>query len=280
MDLERAYEHCRRVTRTRAANFYFGIRLLPPDKYLALCAVYAFARRIDDIGDDGDLPPSEQKVRLEAAREWLNRRLADPDDPVLAALADSMRRYPIPPDALHDLIDGVEMDVAGSHFETIDETVLYCRRVAGSVGRLCLGVFGADDMPAADRYADALGVALQLTNILRDILEDRGMGRVYLPAEDIRRFRCAPDLSGPADGLRRLVAFEAARAEDWFADGLRLLPMLDRRSAACTGAMAGIYHRVLGRVRADPASVLRGRVSLPTREKTWVAVRSLLRASP
>lgn len=280
MDLETAYEHCKHTTKTRAANFYYGIRLLPTDKHLALCTAYAFARRIDDIGDSGELTVDEQRAGLGEARQSLNRGLEDTADPVLLALGDVLRRFPIPLSAFHDLIDGVEMDVVGSEFETIDDTVLYCHRVAGSVGRMCLGVFGADDIQAASHPADALGVALQLTNILRDILEDLEMGRVYLPTEDLRRFDVTSLQEGPPENVKRLVAFEAERAEGWFARGLRLLPMLDRRSAACAGAMAGIYRRVLDRIHRDPGSVLEGRVSLSAPEKTWVAVRSLVGATP
>jgi phytoene synthase len=151
--------------------------------------------------------------------------------------------------------------------------------VAGSIGRLSLGVFGAADQGQAEPLADALGVALQLTNILRDIREDHGNGRVYLPAEDLKRFGCElrPDDGKPPepDALAPLVRFEAERARGWYETGLRLLPMLDPRSAACTAAMAGIYQRLLDRIAAAPAVALGGRMSLPTWEKAWVAVRSL-----
>ena len=147
--------------------------------------------------------------------------------------------------------------------------------MAGTVGRLSLGVFGATDMERAIPLADDLGVALQLTNILRDVEEDRGMGRVYLPADDLQEFGCAPDASGPRDAMGRLVRFECARARSWYDQGLDLLPLLDRRSRACTAAMAGIYRRLLGRIEADPTAVLDQRLSLPTQEKAWVAVRAI-----
>ena len=173
-------------------------------------------------------------------------------------------------------IAGCEQDATGKVYATIEETEEYCRLVAGSVGRLSLGVFGTSGDPEeAAELADVLGVALQITNILRDIVEDRGMGRTYLPTADIERFGCAPDLTGPPDAVGKLVAFEAERAERHFAQGLKLLDMLDRRSRACTGAMAGIYHRLLARIAAAPTEVLERRMSLPTREKAWVALRSL-----
>jgi 15-cis-phytoene synthase len=280
--VEAAYRRCEEITHEQARNFSYGIRLLPPPKRRALSAVYAAARRIDDIGD-GDLPVADKRQALADVREALHRLFDDPgDDPVLVALADAARRLPIPLAAFDELIDGCLADVTGTRYETVDDLVWYCRCVAGSIGRLSLGVFGTDDPARATARADTLGTALQLTNILRDLVEDRVTGRVYLPADDLDRFGCTLTLGGrgfadPPDRLAALVRFEAERAESWYADGLRLLPMLDRRSAACTGAMAGIYHRLLARITADPLAVTRGRMSLPAREKAWVAARALVR---
>lgn len=162
-----AYVHCERLTRAATRNFYYGIRLLPAEKRAALCAVYALARRLDDIGD-GDLPSEDKLAGLERAREDLRRLGPQEPDPVLAALDDAARRFPVPLGAFEELVDGVEMDVRGIAYGTFDELVVYCRRVAGTVGRLCLGVFGAAD-PAAPERADTLGIALQQTNILRDV---------------------------------------------------------------------------------------------------------------
>jgi phytoene synthase len=233
------------------------------------------AWRIDDIGD-GTAPAQEKLTALAEVRKQVaslpEAGREDADDPVLVALADVARRYPIPLSALDELIDGCELDVHGTRYATIDDLVGYCRRVAGTVGRLSLGVFGCADPATAEPLADALGVALQLTNILRDILEDRQqMGRVYLPTEDIERFGCRPDLEGPVDAVIGLIEYESVRAEQWYAEGLQLLPLLDRRSRACTGAMAGIYRRLLTRIRRDPVAVLRTRVSLPAWEKAWLA---------
>lgn len=283
-----AYARCETITRNEARNFSYGIRLLPPPKRRALSAVYAFARRIDDLGD-GDLPYDDKLGRLEEARVALNALRRRPDDPpgadaVLVALADAARRFPVPLSAFDELIEGCEADVRGASYETFDELAHYCRCVAGSIGRLSTGVFDPRDITAATPLADALGVALQLTNILRDLREDRINGRIYLPAEDLERFGCSLDLdeSGafrdPQERLTRLVRFEAERAQRWYAEGLRLLALLDRRSAACCAAMAGIYHRLLGRITDDPAAAVRGRMSLPAREKAVVAARSLVSA--
>ncbi len=278
-DTAAAYRHCEHITRTEARNFSYGIRLLPPDKRRALSAIYAFARRIDDIGD-GTLTAPEKLARLDEARAAAADPASLPDDPTLVGLADAARRFPIPLGAFGELIDGCSADVRGTTYATFDDLLCYCRCVAGSIGRLSLGVFGAADPRVAAPLADALGVALQLTNILRDISEDHAGGRVYLPAEDIERFGCELGPGSPAPaadpgGFADLVRFEAGRARDWYSTGLGLLPLLDRRSAACTAAMAGIYRRLLDRIAAAPAVAVSGRMSLPGWEKAWVAARSL-----
>lgn len=269
MTVAAGYERCRAITRASAGNFYYGIRLLPRDRRLALCAVYAFARRVDDVAD-GTLPAAEKLAELGRLRASLTA-LPDSSDPQLVALGDVAARYPIPLDSFRDLIHGAEQDVRGSDFETIDDLVVYCRRVAGSIGRLSLGIFGSRDPECAADLGDDLGVALQLTNVLRDVREDWDAGRVYLPREDLERFGVvAPDFSP------ELVRFEAARAQEWFERGLGLLPLLDRPSAASVSAMAGIYRRLLARIERDPGLVLREeRLSLAGWEKGWVAARSL-----
>ncbi|WOX20989.1 presqualene diphosphate synthase HpnD [Streptomyces solicathayae] len=282
-----AYSYCETVTGQQARNFAYGIRLLPADKRQAMSALYAFSRRVDDIGD-GELAPETKRERLEATRALLDRiRKGDVDqddtDPVAVALADAAERFPIPLGGLDELIDGVLMDVRGQTYETWDDLKVYCRCVAGAIGRLSLGVFGtqsgAHGAERAPEYADTLGLALQLTNILRDVREDAGNGRVYLPADDLAKFGCTDGFQDaalpPGADFAGLVHYEVRRARALFAEGYRLLPMLDRRSGACVAAMAGIYRRLLDRIERDPEAVLRGRVSLPGREKAYVAVRGL-----
>ncbi len=293
-DIDVAYAACERITREEARNFHYGIRLLPREKRSVLCAVYALARRIDDIGD-GDLPTEvklEQLADLRAAVEHAAAGRPDASDPVLSAVSDAERRYPIPLDAFGELIDGVEMDVrmdaggavAGGDaapFESFDHLVTYCRCVAGSVGRLCLGVFGSRPDPRAPGYADELGIALQQTNILRDIREDLINGRVYLPADELQRFGVQLELDAdgrladPDGHLGEYIRFAARRAERWYADGLRLVPLLDRRSAACCAAMSGIYSSLQRRIGAEPSLVYDRRLSLSGREKVLVAARAL-----
>jgi phytoene synthase len=281
VELSEAYRECERITWSQARNFAYGIRLLPPAKRRGLAVIYAFARRIDDIGD-GTLPPQEKIAALEQARQQILDLARPPaDDPVLMALADVERNFPVPMLAFGELIDGCLADVRGTSYQTFDDLLYYCRCVAGSVGRLSLGIFGTrrgpNPAPQAAELADSLGVALQLTNILRDIREDHQNGRIYLPAEDLAKFDCDPATLDQAatPGFIRLVEFEAERARDWYATGWKLLPILDRRSAACTGAMAGIYRRLLEQIAADPAAVLRGRMSLSGREKATVALKAL-----
>jgi phytoene synthase len=310
VDATQAYLECERITWSQARNFAYGIRLLQPPKRRALAAVYAFARRIDDIGD-GDLPKEDKATALEAAREQThalvnavdNSKTAgdaglDPEDPVLVALVDAGTRFPIPLAAFGELIDGCLADVHQATYETFDDLLWYCRCVAGSIGRLSLGIYrgergvvpprgqsryGASDPVRQSRMADDLGVALQLTNILRDVREDYLNGRVYLPAEDLVKFGCELPLGRTepyeSDAQRArfasLVEFEAARAREWYASGMRLLATIDRRSAACTGAMAGIYRRLLERIARQPSAVLQGRMSLPAGEKALVAAQAL-----
>jgi 15-cis-phytoene synthase len=287
--IDAAYRQCELITRTQAKNFAYGIALLPAARRRALSAVYAYARRIDDIGD-GTLPVSEKLAALAAERLAITS-LAEGDaaaaaatgDLVMIALRDSADRFAVPLAAFGELIDGCEADVRGVEYRTFEQLRHYCRCVAGSIGRLSLGVFGSRDPEAAEPLADALGVALQLTNILRDIREDLGNGRVYLPAEDLDRFGCtltAPGPAGGADGkidgpMAELIRFEADRARQWYATGLQLMPMLDRRSAACTGAMAGIYRRLLEHIAARPDEALAARMSLPGREKAMIAAAAL-----
>ncbi|MGH2864373.1 MAG: phytoene/squalene synthase family protein [Solirubrobacteraceae bacterium] len=315
-DLADAYGHCAAITRSQAANFYYGIRLLPRERRHAMCAAYAFARRIDDIGD-GTLEREEKLHRLDAQERALSAIATSGatagattpangrEDPVMVALADAQRRFPLPAGALGELIEGVRMDVLGVSYESFDELVPYCRRVAGAIGRVCLAFFSLRedariDLAHAERLADDLGVALQLTNILRDLREDARNGRVYLPAEDLRGFgvitaegdrtRALSRLSAEVgsaltraatetdqrERLCALVRFEADRAAQWFNLGLELTDLLDRRSAACVLAMAGIYRRLLERIQAHPEESLTRRMSLPAREKAWVAARGML----
>jgi len=278
--IESAYAECRGITQREARNFFYGIALLPRAKRDALSAVYATARRIDDIGD-GEGEPAAKLAALAETERSLHHLDDVDDDPVLMALRDVVRRFPLPLAAFDEIIEGCRADQSVTRYQTFGQLAHYCRCVAGSVGRLSVGVYAPAALERCWAPADALGVALQLTNILRDLREDRHAGRVYLPAEDLDRFGCRlqldedGDLADPPQRLASLVRFEAARAEQWYRRGVTLLPMLDRRSAACTAAMAGIYRRLLATLAADPELVRRRRTSLPSRSKLAVAARAL-----
>jgi 15-cis-phytoene synthase len=289
IEIERCCRRCEEITREEAANFYYGIRLLPREKRAAMSAVYAFARRVDDIGDDGSLDSAQQLTSLSIQREMLrsfgNPRPSPVGDPVWIALEWACERYALPIDALEFLVEGVEFDVRGERYETFGDLVAYCRRVAGAVGRLCVAIFTDGRVTdETDALADDLGIAMQLTNIIRDVREDREMGRVYLPSEDLERFGCGlqsgvPSEDDDTEPCEEMIRFQAARAAEWFDRGLQLTNHLDSRSSACVLAMTGIYREILDRIVADPGQVMRTRVSLAPWEKAWVAARSLATSS-
>jgi 15-cis-phytoene synthase len=274
LEVEHAYRQCEEITRQAAANFYYGIRLLPREKRQAMSAVYAFARRVDDIGDEPGAS-ADKLAALDAERAGLRAIEHGPlnghaGDPVTVGLVDARRRFALPLEALELLIDGVELDVRGTRYDTFDELVVYCRDVAGSIGRLCLAIFSGGNGHDHEGLADDLGVAMQLTNILRDVREDYDNGRVYLPGEDLARFGCSAPHITPD-----LVRFEATRAGEWFDRGLQLVDVLDTRSASCVLAMTGIYRKILERIASQPEEILHHRISLPAWEKAWLAARSV-----
>jgi phytoene synthase len=276
-DVAAAYEECRRITRRSGSTFYAGMQLLPASRRQAIFAVYALARRIDDIAD-GPLPAATKLARLENIRASVDAPVTG-DDPVLVALEDAAERYPIPLDAFFDLIDGAEADAQGRRYETFPDLEWYCRCVAGSIGRLALGVFVTEQRARAERLADDLGVALQLGNILRDLADDLRCGRAYLPTADLERFGCRITGDRLAGAAQLLVAFEAQRALGWLERGLALVPLIDRRSACSVMGMAGPYRRLLERIALDPELVLRTRVSLPQWEKRWAFARAVVGAA-
>jgi phytoene synthase len=272
-----------RITRREARNFAWGIMLLPRSKREAIAALYAFARRVDDIADDSTLPPSERRRRLEACRADLDT-LSGPlaGDLVLVALADAMLQYPIPKRALLDLVDGGLMDVERSRYETWSELHGYCRRVAGAVGIACTAVYGPSDPDEAPRLAETLGVGLQQINIMRDVPEDWGLGRVYLPRDELVRYAVSEDDIAEArmgPGWVGLMEHQAARAEELLAEGLRLLALLDSRSALCVRAFASIYGGLLAQMRERRFDVFSSRPGLTPLEKLRAVARGRQRAT-
>src|SRR4051812_23913770 len=287
MSVGAAYAEVHRVTRREAKSFAYGIMVLPREKRRAIEAIYAFAREVDDVAD-GPLPAGDKRRRLNALHAELETIAAGSPDELsdggraawAIALADARRRYPIPLDALQALVAGGLQDLEQQRYEDFDELVGYCRKVAGAVGLACLPVYGYDASGSEPQaLAERLGVALQLINILRDVKEDGGLGRVYLPQDELAAFGGSEtDLAAGrvTDGWRRLAAFQAERARGWLSDGLGLLAFLDRRSALCVRTFAGIYGATLDEIEARGYDVFDGEVRPSTRAKLAIVARGLL----
>jgi 15-cis-phytoene synthase len=266
MRVEDAYAEVGRITRREARNFAWGIAVLPRPKRLAVAALYAFARRVDDIADDSGLPVEARRMGLEACRSAVEALPARPaDDAVLVALADAILRYPVPREALLDLVSGGLMDAETSRYASWDELREYCRCVAGSVGLACTAVYGPRDPVAAMPRAETLGLALQQINIMRDVAEDWRLGRVYLPEDERDRFGVAEaDIAAGRVGSawQALMEHQATRADSLLRDGLELLPLLDRRSALGVRSFAGIYRGLLIQMRSRGYDVFSERPQL------------------
>jgi phytoene synthase len=276
---QEAERFCRQMARREAKNFYWGFISLPHDQRMAIYALYDFARQVDDEVD-GAPRPDLIPERLAAQRERVHRCMrGEADDPVMQVLSKAVQRYGIPEEELQALIDGVERDCTHTRYATWDELREYCRLVASVVGRMCVRIFGFTDDTALLR-ADDLGLALQLTNILRDVREDAEMGRIYVPQEDLRRFGIGEDalLRGePGDGWNALLKFESQRARALFKTGYEVLRYIPRRPAACVQTMAGIYQRLLHKIERDPQLPLHERAALSKREKLQVVLEAWLR---
>ena len=297
--LAMAYSVCSGIARSSARNFYYAFLVLPKPKRQALCAVYAFMRRCDDLSDDPSLPPRERRARLEA---WLDAfhhaQAGEPtDDAILLALTDSQRRYQIPPELLDQLAFGTLMDVPDSapegpsqetgsessslvvQYRSFKDLYLYCYHVASVVGLVCIKIFGYRD-PNAEHLAERCGIAFQLTNIIRDVKEDAGMGRVYIPLEDLQKFELMPgDLQGTPDRarLRSLLAMEADRAREFYKSGHELIPLVSEDSQPALWVLVTIYQRLLEKIAQKQYDVFAGRVRLSTREKLSVLVKGFLK---
>lgn len=279
--LDDAYDYCQEVTRREAKNFYYGFMLLPTGQRRAIYSAYAFARRCDDIADAG-LPVAEAAEQLAAYRLSLEECLAGrPADQVFEALHQTVETYRMPPQYLFDLVTGVETDLTRTRYETFEELKDYCYLVASTVGLICLEIFGYSGGEKTRKHAVDLGVALQLTNILRDLREDAERGRIYLPLDEIEWFGYSEEelLAGSVTlDFRRLIAFQVDRARQYYSLGRELLPHLPRRARACVGAMAGIYSSILDDIERDPGAVFQRRISLSAGQKLAVAGRELVRS--
>ncbi len=273
-DLDQAYIHCQRIAKSQAKNFYYAFRTLPSAKRRAIYAVYAFCRYCDDVADE-DRPPEEKSRLLAETRDRLHNPRLAPDAPVFMALEGAISDFAIPRGYLEDVIRGVEMDLEVSRFETFEDLREYCRLVASAVGLICIEIFGYDD-PAAVEYAVDFGIAMQLTNIIRDIREDAERDRIYIPMQDIGRFGYSErELmeSRNNDNFRSLMDFQAARARKYFDSGERLLPLLSRESRACAGVLHQLYSRILDRIESTGYDVFERRIGLSVSEKTLLVAK-------
>jgi len=281
IDLAESYRFCGAVSRREAKNFYYSFLLLPPARRRSMCALYAFLRRTDDLADEPG-PADGKRRSLDAWRADLDRALAGSPDawPGLPALADAVRRHAIPPRHLHEVIDGVVMDLEPRPFATFDDLYAYCYKVASAVGLSCIHIWGfQSDDGRAERLAESCGVALQLTNILRDVREDALLGRIYLPREDLDRFGVAPEeLSAPRPGarLRALFEFQARRAYNYYREGDPLVRLVAPVGRPVLRTIVGVYRSLLDEIARRDYDVLAGRVSLPAWRKMAIMARSLV----
>lgn len=281
-DIETSYRFCRQTCRWAGSNFHAGFRLLPREKRRAMEALYAFMRHTDDLADDTTGPRhaalAAWRAGLEQAMESERssvQRSAIGDQPCLPALADTVRRFHIPVEYLRDVIDGVEMDLDGRRYETFEELEPYCLRVASAVGLACIHIWGFRG-PEAFAPARKAGVAMQLTNILRDLKEDAAAGRVYLPLADLRECDYSVDdlMAGVVDvRFRRLMANQAARAERFYAEGTELIDWLEPSGQRIFGLMMATYRSLLRKIARHPADVFHRRVRLGRVQKARLALR-------
>ncbi len=274
------YQYCEQVTRRSSSNFYYAFLLLPPEKRRALCSVYAFCRFVDDLADRSPAGASPrallQQWRVELERVFDDRAC----HPISRALADTVRRFALAKEHFLELIAGVEMDLTTTSYQTWDELRAYCYRVASTVGLLCIEIFGYRN-PSARQYAVDLGIAFQLTNILRDVREDAERGRLYLPRADLVQFGCRPEellLGHYSPQVAALLAFECGRARAHYLRARAALADEDRRSLAAAEAMRAIYQRLLNRIERQNFDVFQKRITLPRYEKMTLALTAWGRA--
>jgi phytoene synthase len=269
------------VASREARNFYYSFVFLPRDRSDAMSAVYAFSRYCDDVADSGD--PSKAMAHFEQCRAMLARAFAGDTTghPMLPALADAARRFQIPTEYFHHLIQGTEMDLTVKRYETFEQLYHYCYHVASVIGLFCIHIFGFTD-PAARKLAELRGIAFQLTNILRDVKEDAGMGRIYLPIEDLRRFGVSEQqvLDGEWDDrMRQLLRFEGQRAEEFYAQSEPLDALIEPRSRPALAVMTDIYHALLRKIAAHNYNVMNGKIRLSAPAKIRLAAGSWFRTA-
>lgn len=289
--IEAAYLHCKAIARREAKNFYYSFRVLPAHKRDAMCAIYAFMRRADDIADDESLSIEERRaIMSEWLRGWRSSTLAI-TDLIFVAVRDSQARFHIPDELLEQLVEGTTMDLYPSAsggeipvYQDFAELYRYCYLVASVVGLVCIRIFGYSD-PDAEKLAEETGVAFQLTNILRDVKEDAERNRIYLPrdlmaehgltAERIEALAGGASLSKNDRAMLRALGDKAA---DYYASADRLLPLIDRDSRAALWVLVTIYRRLLDRIVRAEYDVFTKRASVPTVTKLLILARGAIKS--
>jgi len=273
-------EYCRQKAAASGSSFYYSFLFLPPDRRRAITALYAFCREVDDVVDEC----SDPNVAAATLAWWRNEVAAiyggTPHHPVTRALAPLVEPYGIAQPRLNEILDGMEMDLRHAHYADFPALERYCYHVAGAVGLLAAGIFGYAN-PQTLRYAETLGTAFQLTNILRDVGEDARKNRIYLPLDELARFEVtAADILNRrhTDAFGRLIAFQIERAQQYYDRALALLPPADRRAQRPGLVMAAIYRTLLDEIRRDGSRVLAHRVSLTPIRKLWIAWRTWVTA--
>ena len=279
-DLDQAYEQCRLITKKEAKNFYYAFITLPARKRKAIYAAYAFCRLCDDAADD-ELPSEQKLENLHELRGDLSRAYeGHSNGPVFAALGDAATTFDIPEEYFQQVVSGVEMDLTKTRYQNFEELSSYCYGVACAVGLICIQVFGYSNKSAREHAID-LGLAMQLTNILRDIKEDLDRGRVYLPLEEIDRFGYSVE-ELEAGALNRpflnLMEFQAQRAREHFDRGFKLLPLLSPRARGCPAILGQLYRHILDRIEAKGFNVFDGRITLSKREKYLVTASTWMKS--
>ncbi len=277
-DLESAYEECRLITRREARNFYYAFLTLPARRRRAIYVAYAFCRYCDD-SVDAERSNAEKLRLLSELRHKLARSYAgQADEPLFLGLADVAGQYDIPQEYFREVLAGVESDLVKNRYRDFAELRQYCYQVASVVGLICLQIFGYKDDRARE-YAIDLGLAMQLTNISRDVKEDLALDRIYLPQDELTRFGYSEEelVAGTFNNaFVNLMRFQARRARNYFQSGFQLLPYLSPRSRACPAALGQIYSKVLDRIEDADYNVLHRRVGLSTAEKLRVMAHAWL----
>jgi 15-cis-phytoene synthase len=276
ISVEQSYAYCRRIARARARNFYYSFLLLSAQQRKAMCAIYAFMRYCDDLSDE----PGASRAAIDRWSAEMEAALGGrfSDHPMWPAFHHTVRRFGIPHQYFREMIAGVASDLEPRRMETFDELYRYCYQVASVVGLTIIHIFGFDTRSALP-LAEKCGVAFQLTNILRDIQEDAGRGRIYLPAEDLRRFSVSAEElreGRRSDRFLSLMQFEAGRARQYYNESLPLLDLIHPRSRPSLWALISIYSSLLDRIVGANYDVFTRRVRLSPLKKSWIVVRALV----